>query len=274
MKTRWIVKLYSDLCRAFPGFRKSTRRMMYRLMARHYATSDWTFMNYGYAPLDVEADVPSLDAADERNRYSAQLYHHVVRPVDLMDADVLEVGSGRGGGVAYIRRYHRPRRVVGVDFSDEAVSFSSKNHRADGLHFVTGDAEHLPFGESCFDAVVNVESSHCYGSMDAFLCQVARVLRPGGAFLFADFRDRDRIAELDEQLGRSGMTLVDKTDITPNALRALDLDHEERMALIRKTVPSFLLKAAQEFAGIKGSHIYDRFRLGITIYHSFVLLKP
>ncbi|QDU31359.1 Phthiotriol/phenolphthiotriol dimycocerosates methyltransferase [Anatilimnocola aggregata] len=56
----------------------------------------------------------------------------------------------------------------------------------EGLSFVVGDAENLPFEDDTFDAVVNVESSHCYRSDPAFLAQVRRVLRTGGHVLFAD----------------------------------------------------------------------------------------
>ena len=274
MPSRTIANAYTVLCQRYPRFRKSTRRLMYQFMARHARQSEWTFMNYGYAPLDAGTTVPSLHESDEHNRYPIQLYHHVVHAVELSGADVLEVGSGRGGGAAYLRRYHRPKKMVGVDFSDQAVSFSRQRHRAEGLHFVAGDAEQLPFGENSFDAVVNVESSHCYGSMERFLAQVKRVLRPGGAFLFADFRHREHLTALDQQLDRSGMKVVKKADITPHALLALDLDHERRLGLIRKAAPSFLIKLGKEFAGTKGSSSYERFRLGATLYQSFVLTKP
>jgi len=273
MGTRAVAKLYAVLCRAFPAFRKSSRRLMYRLMANYFRTSNWSFMNYGYAPLAGQADVPSLHDSDERNRFCIQLYHHVVHAVDLTDSEVLEIGCGRGGGAAYIRRYHLPRRIVGIDFSEEAVSFCNKNHRQDGLLFIPGDAERLPFRENCFDAVINVESSHCYGSMDAFLSQVKRVLRLGGTFLYADFRHKDQVRELDEQLLCSGMRVIQKNDITANVLCALDLGYEQQMAMIRGLVPSFLVKPAQEFAGLAGSNIYDRFRAGIAVYQSFLLVK-
>jgi len=274
MKSRTIAGAYGALCQKHPAFRKWTRRFMYQFMARHARQREWTFMNYGYAPLDDQTAMPELHAADEYNRYPIQLYHHVVRAVKLLGADVLEVGSGRGGGAAYLRRYHRPQKMVGVDFSDHAVSFSREHHRDEGLHFVAGDAENLPFGDNSFDAVVNVESSHCYGSMEGFLAQVRRVLRPGGAFLFADFRDREHLERLDRQLDRSGLKVAEQADITPHALLALDLDHERRLGLVRKAAPPWLLTLGQEFAGVKGSGIYDRFRLRTTVYQSFVLTKP
>ena len=50
------------------------------------------------------------------------------------------------------------------------------------------DAEKLPFDDESFDAIINVESSHCYPHIDSFLSEVRRVLAPGGCFGIVDFR--------------------------------------------------------------------------------------
>src|ERR1700722_10634175 len=42
---------------------------------------------------------------------------------------------------------------------------------------------------------VNVEASHLYPDFPKFLSEVARVLRPGGHFLYTDFRPRSEVAE-------------------------------------------------------------------------------
>lgn len=272
-QTHTIARMYAALCRTFPGFRKSTRRLMYRLMARHAPSPDWTFMNYGYEPLEEEGEGPVLEAVDEPNRTFIQLYHHLTQGIDLRGRDVLEVGSGRGGGAEYLHRCCQPHKMVGLDFSNEAVAFCQMRHRARGLFFVTGDAEDLPFADESFDALINVESAHCYSSMEAFLGHVRRVLRPGGTFLFADFAESDRLAELDQHVSRSKMTVQRKTNITANVLRGLERSHERRLALIRESAPRFLVNVGREFAGLADSHIHRRFQLGTAIYQSFVLIK-
>jgi ubiquinone/menaquinone biosynthesis C-methylase UbiE len=267
-----LARLYSNMCDAYPKFRKTTRKQMYQFMAKYYQKRDWSFMNYGYAPEDV-TEVPTLQRDDEINRYCIQLYHHVTNAVELRGLKVLEVGSGRGGGADYIKRYLGPAHMIGVDFSDKAVNLCRQHYHVEGLSFMPGDAEHLPFDDDSFDAVVNVESSHCYGSMAAFLSQVRRVLKPGGHFLFADFRPREQLNELDVQLESSGMRHIKQKDITPNVIEALDADHERRVAHIRRGAPKFLVKLLQEFAGTKGAGIYKKFQTGATVYKSFVLQK-
>jgi len=77
-----------------------------------------------------------LDEEDERNRYFIQLYHYVATGATFKGQNVLEVGSGRGGGASYIRRYLRPKTMTGVDFSERAVSFCRERHKIGGLDLV------------------------------------------------------------------------------------------------------------------------------------------
>ena len=230
-------------------------------------------MNYGYTPIDDQRETLRFNEADEPDRYAIQLYHHVISAVDLTNLDVLEIGSGRGGGASYVARYLKPKRLTGLDFSDRAIEFCKRTHAVDGLSFIKGDAEALPFDAERFDAVINVESSHCYGSMEAFLANVKRVLRQNGYFLYADFRNINDVALLHSLMEQSGMKILKREDITANVLRSLDLDDQRKLILIRALFRDWLLKPFQEFAGVKGSKIYSAFQSGTMIYLHYVLQK-
>ena len=245
---------------------------MYQLLAHVYQKPDWTFMNYGYAP-DNEAARLLLHADDEINRYCIQLYHYIASAVDLSGLKLLEVGSGRGGGADYIKRYLNPAYVVGLDYSDNAVNLCRQHYSVEGLSFVPGDAENLPFNDQSFDIVLNVESSHCYGSMSDFLVQVKRVLKPGGYFMFADFRKIEKLDELEEQLERTGMRRITHENITPKVIKALDADHDRRFSHIQRGVPKMLHKLLREFAGNKDTWIYKGFQTGDIIYQNFLFQK-
>lgn len=264
-----LARLFTGLCRAAP-LKKALWRGWYGYLARAYPRPDWTFMNYGYAG----GEPPRLDPADEPDRCCIQLYDHVAGAVDLREARVLEVGSGRGGGASFIKRYLHPARMVGVDLSQDAVDLCRAAHRVEGLEFLKGDAERLPFPDKTFDAVVNVESSHCYPSLPAFLAEVRRVLRPGGAFLYADFRDRADLGEWRKSLEASGLAVLRETDITANVVAALDADDERKLALIRRIVPRPLRRSFLDFAAVRGSSVYEAFRRGDSVYISFVLKNP
>ena len=228
-------------------------------------------MNYGYATSAPGKLV--LEPADDADRHWIQLYHHVAEPVDLHGSRVLEIGSGRGGGSSFIQRYLKPRHMIGLDLSKDAVQWSRKRHRVDGLEFRVGDAEKLPFEDGSIDAVINVESSHCYPSFDKFLAEVHRVLRPGGHFLYADFRAQESIPAWQESLNDSGLILLREVDITANVVIALERDNDRKLALINRLVPKPLRASFLDFAAVRGSALFEGFRTGKVSYRSFVLSK-
>jgi ubiquinone/menaquinone biosynthesis C-methylase UbiE len=253
--------------------RRLVWRACYGALAKRVSTPDWAFMNYGYAPATVDITAPPLRSSDERDRLCIQLYSHAIGHCDLSDKDVLEVGSGRGGGASYISRYLQPRSMMGLDFSQEAVDLCNRHRQAPGLGFVCGDALSMPFPASSFDAVVNIESSHCYESMDTFLSEVCRVLRPGGRFFFADLRSIDGVTTLREQFNACGLTVEKETDITTNVLTALRLDNARKLELIDAWIPRVFRRPFRVFAGIAGTRNYSGLESGKLRYLSAQLAK-
>jgi SAM-dependent methyltransferase len=161
-----------------------------------------------------------------------------------------------------------------MDFSGAAVELSARHRRAPGLRFVRGDAQAMPFPDASFDAVVNVESSHCYASMDAFLAEVRRVLRPGGAFLFADLRSGEGLVTLQRQLASSGLEVQRERDITAHVLRAMRLDNGRKLALMDAWIPRPFHRVFRPFAGIEGTRNYDGFASGDLRYVQVHATKP
>ena len=109
---------------------------------------------------------------------------------------VLDLGCGFGRHA--FEAYRRGAHVVAVDRSADEVREVTAMFRAMAAEgeapsdtvarAVRADLLLLPFPDASFDVVINVESSHCYGHVDRFFAEVARVLRPGGWFLYTDFR--------------------------------------------------------------------------------------
>ena len=71
-------------------------------------------MNYGFQPADGES-VLELKEEDEADRYCIQLYERVSGGIDLNGREVLEIGSGRGGGASYLARYRGAKSVLGLE---------------------------------------------------------------------------------------------------------------------------------------------------------------
>lgn len=269
--------LFLGLARVAPGLAPRAQmaviKAVYSVLSIGRKNDETTFLNFGYVSLDDDGSAPVLEPEDRANALGIQLYHRVAQACELRGRDVLEVGSGRGGGASFIARYLGPASMTGMDFAPSAVRFCRERHRVDGLAFVEGDAQRMPFPAASFDAVLNVESSHCYPSFDRFVREVARVLRDDGHFLFTDLRPRERVAAMREQL-TAVFTVVEEEDITANVARALEIDSERRADAIRRSAPRLLQTALRNFAAVKGSPTYDALARGDLAYVRFVLRKP
>jgi SAM-dependent methyltransferase len=271
---RTSTRLFSLAYGALMKAREPVIRRWYDHMSRIDRDADMTLMNYGWADNDSEAAPLRLECRDEANRYSIQLYDRVAGAVELRGKDVLEVGSGRGGGASFVARYMGPKSVTGLDLSPKAVDFCRTHYRVPTLDFLQGHAEKLDFTDRSFDAVVNIESSHCYGSVAAFIREVHRVLRPGGHFLYSDYCDREALDGLRHSIRGAGFMISVEEDISANVLLALEMDDARKRLLINRKVPRILRGFFHEFAGLQGTRSYNSaLRTGRKIYFRFVLKK-
>ena len=266
---RKLVENYAEL----PRFvRKPLWRLWHSwIISREKHEVVMTCMNYGYAGLDADHTI-DLWPHDENERFGLQMYHLAASWAPLEGRDLLEVGSGRGGGASYVSRYLHPRSYVGLDLSEPGIAFCNRHHQVSNLRFVKGDAEQLPFGDNSFDVVLNVESSRCYPHIMKFFSEVKRVLRPGGDFLLTDMRWHADVPTLRRQLAETGFRIVDEAEISRNVVRALDRDDTRKQTLIGQRVPRYLIRAFGEFAGVRGSGRYASFASGRMEYWSFRLV--
>jgi ubiquinone/menaquinone biosynthesis C-methylase UbiE len=232
---------------------------------------DVVFLNWGYEE-DPPMGLP-LDEADQPNRYSIQLYHHTATQADISGKKVLEVSCGHGGGSSYLTRTLKPASYTGLDFNANGIEFCRKRHNLPGLDFVHGDAENLPFPDESFEAVVNVEASHIYPHFERFLSEVTRVLRPGGHFLYADFRNRDGFPAWEKDLAEAGMRQVSERIINEQVLRGLQNNSQRSNELINRYMPAFGRRFAREFAVVDGSWFYKDLERGEIDYRSYCFVK-
>ncbi len=231
-------------------------------------------MNYGCVP-EAGVEPLALATTDEPDRTCIQLYEQTVSPASLRGRDIVEVGSGRGGGASYLTRTHQPRHYTGIDFSANAVALCRQRHATvPNLSFLVGDAENLPLADASCDIVVNVESSHCYGDLARFFREAARVLRPGGHFAYTDFRTVADLEQLDATLAAvPGWKRIARVDITARVVAALDADETRKRQLIGEIVPARMRPLFGEFAGLSDGKIYQGFQRRELLYCRWVFRK-
>jgi ubiquinone/menaquinone biosynthesis C-methylase UbiE len=253
------------------AIRKAIWKIWYPFLTRRLHEEGVIFLNYAY-----ETDPPmgiALAPEEEADRACIQLYHHVGSQKDLGGKSVLEVSCGHGGGASHLTRTFHPAAYTGLDLNPTGIAFCKKRHHVAGLDFIQGDAENLPFGDGTFDAVVNVEASHCYPDFPRFLSEVARALKPGGHFLYADFRFAESIPAWEKAIAESSLAITAQADIGPCVIRGLEKNSERSQALLDKKLPKFLHNLGRDFAGVKGSRVYNALVEGKLSYRSYCFVK-
>jgi SAM-dependent methyltransferase len=268
MKQSWTRTVQQRLLAAADSdlLRRPLWRCFYEWLAARQPEA-FAVMNYGFADADQAAEAPAGDALGLR------LYDEVVGATELRGQRLLEVGCGRAGGLAHIYRRCLPRMACGVDFSRRAVALArQRTAELPGVGILPAEADALPFANDSFDAVLNIESSHCYPSRARFFQEVARVLRPGGSFLYADLFPADAVDGIRATLTAAGFRIVQEHDITDNVATAMRLDEARRVNLIRDSLPRVLHGPLRAFAGTTESPMYKSFVDGRRRYLRFLLL--
>lgn len=237
------------------------------LWNRLYAL-DWgetTTNNYGFAPAN----------GDHPQRFQHQMYLEMLRLLEARaplrsGTTLLEVSCGRGGGLAALLRGAPDTFIAtGLDVAASAVAFCRAAYGEDQrLRFVEGSALALPFPDASFDVVLNVEASNDYGDRPRFFAEVARVLKPGGTFLYTDSFRRADVPAMRSELAAAGFD-AEFTDVTANVAEACRLDTPRRREVIRRAplvARVALGRQFENYAAVEGSKKYRQFQQGDRAY--------
>lgn len=267
-----MIKFIIYTLKRFAWFKRLNAKVTYEALAKHVPAAEWQFMNYGYVPNALEQPLEVLDEPGVQ-KYPLQMYHYLALKADLPGKEVLEVGSGRGGGAKHVAKTLNPSSYIGLDLAQNAVNLANKLHTLPNLKFIQGSAEEIPLKDNSVDVVLNVESCHAYGSVEKFISEVKRVLRPGGTFALVDFRDAEKMNILRQQLKNSGLQWIEEENITSNVVQAIEAEDDVKKARIKKLFPAKWQKIFGEFAGVVGSTFHTKLTNGTKVYHRFVLKK-
>ena len=106
------------------------------------------------------------------------------RHIDWLGKDVLDLGCA--GGFMSEAMAARGAVVTGIDPAAAAVDAARRHASMTGLpiRYEVGVGEALPYVDASFDAVVCVDVLEHVADLAKVLSEVARVLRPGGLFMF------------------------------------------------------------------------------------------
>lgn len=159
------------------------------------------------SPIDYDVIAPKYDARYAQNPLAGVLRELHALVAQSQASDVLEVGCGTGHWVNEL--HPLVSRVVGLDFSfgmleqAQTAALSLSKGQNDALLLTNGDANHLPFPSKSFDLVLSLNALQHYTDQRAFISEVRRLLRPGGALA---------IVNLDPHIGHDRWYLYDYFD--------------------------------------------------------------
>jgi len=113
---------------------------------------------------------------------------------------LLDIGCGNGRTSSYILNNYKAR-VTGIDFVPQLVAHAGSTaitQKEGTLDFLVGAAENMPFESCSFDCAISNEVLCHVSDKKKVFSEVARVLRPGGMFVFSDLYEISHSGRLNE----------------------------------------------------------------------------
>ncbi len=107
----------------------------------------------------------------------------------LKDHAVLEIGCGQGVGTELLFNMFNAKKVMAMDIDLKMIRRAQKrlrNYDAPKLILHAGDATNITTRDEMFDAVVNFSALHHVPQWQKAITEIARVLKPGGRFIFEE----------------------------------------------------------------------------------------
>jgi ubiquinone/menaquinone biosynthesis C-methylase UbiE len=94
---------------------------------------------------------------------------------------LLEIGAGAGRNTS---RYLGFERIVLLDYSRSQLRLAQERlGRGERYLYVAADVYHMPFVPGLFDGATMIRTLHHMADVSRALCQVRRVMEPGGHFI-------------------------------------------------------------------------------------------
>jgi len=134
--------------------------------------------------------VDELAPVDEFHTRGRESTRELATLAEVKASDiVLDVGCGLGGTARHLANQHQCS-VMGVDLTQEFVDVGRQLTElvglADRVSLQQGSALDLPYADRRFDVVVTEHVQMNIADKPRFYREIARVLKPGGRFLFHD----------------------------------------------------------------------------------------
>lgn len=219
-----VIYLYKKKgCKLKHGFsfdpnKKELSEKVYNDLNTLFGNSPVSLMNHGYAP--------SYDFVAREFSNQSTLYLKLLEKIDTEGKTLLDIGCGRGGGVASYLKHNdifKLKKIYGCDLNKINIQYCKKNH-SKKIKFKISDAQDLSYRNKKFDIVTNLESSHGYVDFIKFVSEAERVLKDDGVFIHSDvYYSEEEISYTLDKL-KNKFANIETIDITENVARSCHED--------------------------------------------------
>ena len=107
----------------------------------------------------------------------------------IEDMNVLEVGCAHGVGTQILLDRWNAKKVYAMDLDEDMLKIARKRltgYSEDRLELNIGDVTRIDAENESYDAVVNFAAIHHVPDWQSALAEIARILKPGGFFIFQE----------------------------------------------------------------------------------------
>lgn len=174
----------------------------YYLQNFHYQT-DGYLSEHSAKLYDYQVEVLFTGAADAMRRQALVPLRHALAGRDQRDTHVLDVACGTGRFLTFVKDNYPRLNVTALDLSADYLTQARRNLAPwTGTDFIHANAENIPCGPALFDVVTCIYLFHELPPRvrPIVLKEIARVLKPGGTFIFVDSIQRGDVDGADALL--------------------------------------------------------------------------
>jgi arsenite methyltransferase len=119
---------------------------------------------------------------DEMERHHIPIFEPTLPLMDVKPSDrVVDLGCGSGWATRLVAKRFHPKKIVGIDISDEMVRRAAEQSKGiANIEFQHGAAEKIPLPDASVDKIFSIESFYYWPDQMAGLKEAKRVLAPSG----------------------------------------------------------------------------------------------
>ncbi|MEN6348297.1 MAG: methyltransferase domain-containing protein [Syntrophomonas sp.] len=115
---------------------------------------------------------------------------------------VLDVGTGTGVMLPILQEMvGLSGKITAFDLAEEMLSIAKIKNGQENIDYVQGDIEAAPFEDNTFDAVICNSCFPHFLNQAASICEMARILKPGGRVVICHLSSRQELNAMHRSLG-------------------------------------------------------------------------